>query len=529
MAAILSLAINLHNQANAIFWHYSALGHFNVKGGDFLGDFHNANLKDVEHRGLCRGGCIGLLLNRGLILAHDFGLLPLEIEFDAKEVMKSINSRICPLSDVGPKPWPIVGSLPEMLRNKPTFRWIHDLMNNMNTEIVCIRLGCVHVIAVSCPKINRKFLKKQNALFASRPISMSTEMTSKGGEQWKKMKKIVTTEVVSPTRHRSKSRGGTTGSAPVEEADHLIRYVYNQCKNNYEDGGLVNVRVASRQYCGNVIRKMVFNKSFFGKGMEDGGPVLQYIYSFCVTDYIPFLRWKLDLDGHEKVMKKAIGIIEKYHDPLIEERVRQWRDGLKKDVEIMIATVDNPSNAVEWALAEMVNQPEILQKAIEEVDRVVGKERLVQESDFSQLNYIKACAREAFRLHPIAPFNVLHVSISDTIVANYFIPKGSHVLLSRHGLGRNSKAWPDEPLKFKPERHLKGDGSKVVLTENDLRFISFSTGRRGCPGGFTWTPPPDQPKIDLSEEEGCMFLAKPLVAVAKPRLAEHVYPTDDKT
>ncbi|KAL5823939.1 hypothetical protein ACOSQ4_021839 [Xanthoceras sorbifolium] len=195
----------------------------------------------------------------------------------------------------------------------------------------------------------------------------------------------------------------------------------------------------------------------------------------------------------------------------------------------MIATVDNPSNnAVEWALAEMMNQPEILQKAIEEVDRVVGKERLVQESDFFQLNYIKACAREAFRLHPIAPFNVPHVSISDTTVANDFIPKGSH------------------PLKFKPQRYLKGDGSEVVLTEHDLMFISFSTGRRGCLGvtlgtsmtvmlfarliqGFTWTPPPDQPKIDLSEEEGSMFLAKPLVAVAKPRLAEHVYPTDDKT
>ncbi|CAL8998872.1 unnamed protein product [Prunus brigantina] len=33
---------------------------------------------------------------------------------------------------------------------------------------------------------------------------------------------------------------------------------------------------------------------------------------------------------------------------------------------------------------------------------------LVQESDLSQLNYVKACAREAFRLHPIAPFNVPH-------------------------------------------------------------------------------------------------------------------------
>ena len=148
----------------------------------------------------------------------------------------------------------------------------------------------------------------------------------------------------------------------------------------------------------------------------------------------------------------------------------------------MMAGVDNPSNAVEWGLAEMINQPKLLQRATEELDKVVGKERLVQESDISKLNYIKACASEAFRLHPIVPFNVPHVSIKDTIVGNYLIPKGSHILLSRQEIGRNQKVWGNEAHKFKPERHLIMNKSEVVvLTEPDLKFISFSTGRRGCP------------------------------------------------
>ncbi|KAK3188484.1 hypothetical protein Dsin_028045 [Dipteronia sinensis] len=180
---------------------------------------------------------------------------------------------------------------------------------------------------------------------------------------------------------------------------------------------------------------------------------------------------------------------------------------------------------------EMINHPEILKKAIEELDRVFGKEMLVQESDFYQLNYIKACAREAFILHPIAAFNVLHVSMSDTKVANCFIAKGRHDLLSRFGLRRDPKVWPNEPFKFKPERHLKEDGSEVV---NDLRCISFGTGRRGCLGvtletsmivmlfarvlqAFTWTAPQSETKIDLSEAEDSLALAKPLIAVAKPR------------
>ncbi|KDP45699.1 hypothetical protein JCGZ_17306 [Jatropha curcas] len=461
-----------------------------------------------------------------------------------------------------------------MSKNEPAFRWIHHLMKQMNTEIACFRLGNVHVITVTCPNISCEFLKAQDSNFATRPITISSGVTSKEylttaltpcGDQWKKMKRILVTQMLCPAKQL------WFYGKRVEEAEHLVRYVYKQCS----EGGLVDVRIAARHYCGNVIRKMVFNKRFFGKGKKNGGPgfeeeehvdalfrILDYIFSFCLSDFLPCLKG-FDLGGHERIIKEANGIIGKYHDPIIEDRVQQWKNGAKKEAEdlldvlitlkddngnpllsgdeikaqiteIMLATVDNPSNAVEWAIAEMINQPKIFEKAVEELDKVVGKERLVQESDLSQLNYITACAREAFRLHPVGPFNLPHVSIADATVANYFIPKGSHVLLSRMGLGRNPKVW-NEPYKFKPERHIKNDGSGVTLTEPDLRFISFSTGRRGCAGvtmgtsmtlmlfarllqGFTWNVPPNQASIDLKESDSSLTLAKPLVALVKPRL-----------
>ena len=133
----------------------------------------------------------------------------------------------------GPKPWPIVGNLPEMLANKPTFRWIQKIMNDLNTEIACIRLGNIHVIPVSSPEIGRELLIKQDAIFASRPMSWSSEHVSMGylttaitpfGEQWKKMKKVITNDLVSPLRHQ------WLHDKRVEEADNLVHYVYNQCK-----------------------------------------------------------------------------------------------------------------------------------------------------------------------------------------------------------------------------------------------------------------------------------------------------------
>ncbi|KAM0929996.1 hypothetical protein ACQ4PT_001230 [Festuca glaucescens] len=328
-----------------------------------------------------------------------------------------------------------------MMLNKPAFRWIHLLMKEMGTDIACFRLGGVNVVPITCPKIAREVLKKQDANFLSRPLTFASGAASCG-------------------RYFGEPQpDGGPGPLEVEHMD----------------------------------------ASFTSVGV---------LFSFCVSDYLPWLLG-LDLDGHEKVVKESNARMNRLHDMVIEERWRQWKGGelsldevedfvdvlitLKNEDgnplhtteevkamcnDMVLAAIDNPSNAVEWALAEMVNSPELLAKAVEEMDRVVGRERLVQESDIPELNYLKACIREAFRLHPIAPFNVPHVAIVDTTVAGYRVPKGSHILLSRTGLGRNPTVW-DDPLRFKPERHM-GDGVEVALTESDLRFISFSTGRRGC-------------------------------------------------
>ncbi|ANM66727.1 cytochrome P450, family 79, subfamily B, polypeptide 2 [Arabidopsis thaliana] len=497
-----------------------------------------------------------------------------------KKLMTDPNKKK-PYLPPGPTGWPIIGMIPTMLKSRPVFRWLHSIMKQLNTEIACVKLGNTHVITVTCPKIAREILKQQDALFASRPLTYAQKILSNGyktcvitpfGDQFKKMRKVVMTELVCPARHRWLHQKRS------EENDHLTAWVYNMVKNS----GSVDFRFMTRHYCGNAIKKLMFGTRTFSKNTApDGGPTVEdvehmeamfealgFTFAFCISDYLPMLTG-LDLNGHEKIMRESSAIMDKYHDPIIDERIKMWREGKRTQIEdfldifisikdeqgnplltadeikptikeLVMAAPDNPSNAVEWAMAEMVNKPEILRKAMEEIDRVVGKERLVQESDIPKLNYVKAILREAFRLHPVAAFNLPHVALSDTTVAGYHIPKGSQVLLSRYGLGRNPKVWAD-PLCFKPERHLN-ECSEVTLTENDLRFISFSTGKRGCAApalgtalttmmlarllqGFTWKLPENETRVELMESSHDMFLAKPLVMVGDLRLPEHLYPT----
>ncbi|XP_062080002.1 tryptophan N-monooxygenase CYP79A68-like [Humulus lupulus] len=484
----------------------------------------------------------------------------------------------------GPSPWPILGNIPEMLRNRPAYQWIHSLMKEMNTDIASIRLGTTtHLIIVTSPEIAREFLKKHDVVFASRPHTAVTSLLTRGykttiftpiGSQWKKMRRVLVSELF------NRSKLAWLLQQRTEEADDLVRFVYNQvlASSGGGDGGVVDVRVAAKQYAAGVMRRIVFGRRYFGKGREDGGPgkeeeehveavltVLSRLYAYSVSDILPWLRW-FDLDGDQRTVREAIKVIDKHQDSLISGRIREWREDDKakkqpsdlldvlislKDsdgnpllsydeiraqvTELFVAGIDNPYNAAEWALSEMLNQPEMLEKATEEIDRVVGNGKLLQECDIPQLPYLVACLREALRLHPVTAFNLPHLSTADCTVAGYFIPKGSHVLLSRHGLGRNPAVW-DQHLRFNPDCHLPD--KKCDLGETELRFVSFTTGRRGCIAMelgtnmtvmllgrllqcFTWKIPQGMQKIDLRSGEGnSLFKATPLYAHAKPRLSE---------
>ena len=115
-----------------------------------------------------------------------------------------------------------------MLRNKPTVRWIHRMMEEMNTKIMCMRLGNVHVVVVTDPKIACAVLKEKDEIFASRPDCMSGYLASIGylntalapmNDHWKKMRKILATEILSVARHK------WLQNKRDEEADNLLRFV----------------------------------------------------------------------------------------------------------------------------------------------------------------------------------------------------------------------------------------------------------------------------------------------------------------
>nr|QWK52436.1 cytochrome P450 79C2-1 [Isatis tinctoria] len=461
----------------------------------------------------------------------------------------------------GPTGWPIIGNLFQMLMNQPSHLWIHHVMDDMQTEIACFRFAGVHVVTVTSSEIAREVLREKDEALADRADSYSSNLISHGykdiifssyGKSWKLMKKVMVTKLMSPT-----TLNKTLGDRTLE-ADNIVTYVFNLFALTYSHA---------------VMMRMMFGQRHFEEPAEDGGlgrrerehmdaiyRAIDCFFSSSISNYISCLRgW--NIDGEEAKVREAVDIINRCNDPIIQERMYLWGNKggketeedwldtlitLKDDQGMPLFTLDEiraQCKASDWTIAEMLNHPEILEKATNELDMVVGKNRLVQESDIPQLNYIKACSRESFRLHPANPFMPPHGALEDTTLAGYFVPKGSQILVSRLGLGRNPKMW-DEPEVFRPERHLNDratDSMGVTLMEPDMRFVIFGTGRRACPGtkigasmtimllarllqGFKWTLPPGTSQIELVPAKSNLFMAKPLVASVKPRLAPHLYP-----
>jgi cytochrome P450 len=72
--------------------------------------------------------------------------------------------------------------------------------------------------------------------------------------------------------------------------------------------------------------------------------------------------------------------------------------------------------------------PEVQKKAQEEIDRVVGHERLPVMDDYNQLPYIRCCIKESLRWMPTVILGVPHAALKDDIYNGYMIPKGATVV-----------------------------------------------------------------------------------------------------
>ena len=130
--------------------------------------------------------------------------------------------------------------------------------------------------------------------------------------------------------------------------------------------------------------------------------------------------------------------------------------------------------------AELVLYPTLMNRTREEIDGVVGLDRLVEESDFSKLPYLQAIVKETFRLHQ-SPLGLPRESTAPGEALGYKIPTKTRIIFNIHAIHRDPAVY-DNPDEFHPDRFLREHVHVNHMSAFDsYELIPFGVGRRMCP------------------------------------------------
>ncbi|KAA1473740.1 cytochrome P450 [Dentipellis sp. KUC8613] len=152
-------------------------------------------------------------------------------------------------------------------------------------------------------------------------------------------------------------------------------------------------------------------------------------------------------------------------------------DGEQAMKDACAVTYAGTVSALSTSVLALFLHPAVQRRAQQEIDRVVGRQRLPAFEDRDGLPYIEAVYREILRWKPVTPLSVFRAVLEDDVYEGHFIPKGTEVFANVWAMTHDPAEYPD-PEAFIPERFLQPEGT---LNGDDMRIV-FGFGRRFCSG-----------------------------------------------
>ncbi|XP_067261983.1 cytochrome P450 2J4-like [Chanodichthys erythropterus] len=146
-------------------------------------------------------------------------------------------------------------------------------------------------------------------------------------------------------------------------------------------------------------------------------------------------------------------------------------------VDLFMAGTQTMTDTLRWALLLMIKYPKVQKKVQDEIDCVIGKSRQPCLVDRATMPYTDAVIHETQRVSNILPLIAPRLTSRDSVLAGYFIPKGTMVICNLSSVLKDSSQW-EKPEEFYPE-HFLDDQRNFRKRE---AFYPFSAGKRSCLG-----------------------------------------------
>ncbi|KAL2238086.1 cytochrome P450 93A3-like [Sesamum indicum] len=472
----------------------------------------------------------------------------------------------------GPRGLPILGYLPFLDRN---LHLQFTILARKYGQIYKLWLGSKLCIVISSPSLIKQVVRDLDTVFANRDPTIAALLGTGGvdiinspyGPYWRNLRKVFAHEML------SNASLDASYILRRNEVRRAIRNVHEKIGTGVDIGELIFVTEL------NAVMSLLWGGTFEGEKRDRiGAEFREKVSKFIellekpnLSDFFPVLA-RFDFQGIVQEMKDLLPSFDEILDYVINDRLKimdseqvagelsnakRGKDfvqillELKEQnvaeesmtltqikallMDIIIGGTETTATIVEWAMAEIFHNSQVMRTVQQELDDVVGLNDIVEESHMPKLHYLNAVIKETFRLHPPAPLLLPRRPSQSTVLGGYTIPKGSRVILNVWSNYKDPQVW-ENPLEFKPERFLN-DTYKWDYMGNNFHYLPFGSGRRLCPGlplaermvmyllasflhSFDWRLPEGE-NLDLTEKFGLvMKKSKPLVAIPSLRLPD---------
>ncbi|KAL3834109.1 hypothetical protein ACJIZ3_008845 [Penstemon smallii] len=452
----------------------------------------------------------------------------------------------------GPLGLPVVGYLPFL---NPNLLVQFSELGQKYGPIYKLRVGSKLWVVLASPSLAKEVVRDHDLVFSNRDVPVAAQVVTFGENDmvwspnnsgWRKMRKVFAHDVLSNIN----LDGSYNLNIRKDVVRKTIKDIYStKIGKPIEIGDLISRCIM------NIILKLLWGGTIDGevgeKVVTDFKALLPKLVGLLekpnISDFFPILSG-LDLQGvkkdmeitlqsYDRIIDVAIGIAKKKLSGKVMDEGRkdflQILLKLKENdedtnrsitskqlkgmlMDVVVAGSDTQSNTVEWAMAELMNNPDIMVKVQQELSSVVGINNMVEESHAPKLQYVRAIIKETLRLHPSVPLLLTRFPTKDSTIGGYSIPKNTTVFLNAYEIQRDPSVW-DNPLKFQPERFLDTE-EKMDFSGNNFSYMPFGSGRRICAGtplaermmilllaslvhSFEWKLPKGE-TLDMSEKFG---------------------------
>ncbi|TPX63342.1 hypothetical protein SpCBS45565_g06691 [Spizellomyces sp. 'palustris'] len=184
---------------------------------------------------------------------------------------------------------------------------------------------------------------------------------------------------------------------------------------------------------------------------------------------------------------KTIGdTLDKKEMDVLDRLLTQGSDGdaepltteelLDEIIGFILASHETSSNAATATLFHLIQKAASLQRLLNEIDQVVGKDGILTWENVHALKYLELVVKETLRVSgPVAMIG--RNMTKDAVILGHHVPKNSPVILNVKGMQTDPRYWGPDAEEFRPERWEEARDET-----SDAAYIPFGTGPMMCVG-----------------------------------------------